>query len=85
MDKGKQPLVTGSANVLSEDVICLSEPVDKAKGLTVAESFGISQDLMSRFDTAAAQTTESVSDHGNTKKTGAAYDQANQTKKEKKL
>jgi hypothetical protein len=40
---------------------------------------------MSRFDTAAAQTTESVSDHGNTKKTGAAYDQANQTKKEKKL
>jgi hypothetical protein len=38
---------------------------------------------MSRFGTAAAQTTESVSDHGNTKKTGAAYDQANQTRRKR--
>jgi hypothetical protein len=30
-------------NIIIQDVICLSEPVDKAKGLTVAESFGISQ------------------------------------------
>ncbi|MCI11329.1 replication factor-A carboxy-terminal domain protein [Trifolium medium] len=49
MDKGKQLLLEGSSDFLSQDIVCLSSPNPKLKDKIGEHSVVIKEDLMPKF------------------------------------